>query len=46
MIAALDDIKNREMKYEEFVTLMQKLLAGVPVNLDEEEEMEMSGLEI
>jgi hypothetical protein len=33
------------MEYDNFIHLMQKLLAGVPINL-EEEEVEVSGKEI
>lgn len=42
LIKALEEIKSKEMQYENFITLMQKLLAGVPMD-SEEEESELSG---
>jgi len=45
LLNALEQIKTQDMQYEAFVALMQKLLAGVPLD-PEEEEPEVSGSEI
>ena len=45
LLSALEEIRDREIEYNRFVTLMQKLLAGVPIE-SEVEESEMSGSEI
>ena len=45
LVSALEDIKTKDMEYEAFVALMQKLLAGVPLE-PEEEEGECSGSDI
>lgn len=37
LVKALEDIKMKEMKYDAFVSLMQKLLAGVPLDQEEDE---------
>ena len=45
LVNALEEIKTKDMKYEDFVSMMKKLLAGVPLD-PEEEENEVSGSEI
>jgi hypothetical protein len=36
LLSALDDLKNKETDYDVFVSLMQKLLAGVPIDPEDE----------
>lgn len=45
LINALEGLKSTEMKYDEFTNLMKKLLAGVPLE-EEDEEDEISGEDI
>ena len=45
LLSALEEIKTKEIEYGKFVALMQKLLAGVPLDV-EVEEAEMSGSEV
>lgn len=45
LLSAIEDIKNKETDYDVFVSLMQKLLAGVPID-PEDDEAEVSGSEI
>jgi hypothetical protein len=45
LLAALEDIKNKDTDYDVFVSLMQKLIAGVPIE-PEDEEGEVSGVDI
>lgn len=45
LLSALEDLKKKETEYDVFVSLMQKLLAGVPFE-PEDEEAEVSGSEI
>ena len=37
LLTALEEMKNKELEYNKFVTLMQKLLAGVPLDPDTED---------
>lgn len=46
LLSALEDLKKKETDYDVFVNLMQKLLAGVPLEPEEEDENEVSGSEI
>jgi hypothetical protein len=45
LLSALEEIAKKEIEYNAFVNLMQKLLAGVPLEA-EDEETEISGAEI
>jgi hypothetical protein len=45
LLNALDELKSQQLKYDVFVSLMQKLLAGVPLEPDEEDS-DISGSEI
>jgi hypothetical protein len=36
LLTAIEELKSKELQYDVFVTLMQKLLAGVPLDPDEE----------
>ena len=45
LLSALEDLKKKQTEYDVFVSLMQKLLAGVPMQ-PEDEEGEVSGSEI
>ena len=45
LLSALEDLKKQQTEYDVFVSLMQKLLAGVPMQ-PEDEEGEVSGSEI
>jgi hypothetical protein len=45
LLQALEEIKVKEIEYDRFISLMKKLLAGVPMD-DKNEDNEISGLEI
>lgn len=45
LLSAIEDLKVKDTEYDVFVNLMQKLVAGVPLE-PEEEEAEISGGEI
>jgi hypothetical protein len=42
LLLSLEEIKDREMEYDSFISLMQRLLAGVPADTEEENE-DLSG---
>jgi hypothetical protein len=45
LLSALEELKTKSIAYDSFVQLMQKLLAGVPLD-PEEEDTEISGSEL
>jgi hypothetical protein len=46
LLQALEEIKVKEIEYERFIQLMKKLLAGVPIDYDKEEQKEVSGQQV